>query len=134
MELIYLQYDIAEIGKSFIIEENHYSIWTYIYDHHSKQVEIAGFVCSTTPPLESYEEAIKYVDKSTPPPLAKPYANSSSVIKEVKAEDFQVESYSDRQFIIKVKDVPITKLDLQTRKSYSKSLSQDGPYGLAWKD
>ena len=127
-EKIFISQMIEELDKSIIIEEDENSIWAYLMNKDFKLIEFDGFLCSIQPPTDSYDK--KDIQKK-PPPLINEYANEFSYLPTIRGDQIRIETDIENQLVkIMISNDLYLRLDLEAKKSYSKGLSKDGPYGL----
>ncbi len=113
-----------------IIEEDDYSIWTYLTDSENEnRVVMDGFICSTGTIVKKSSDALEFINKGYAPPISEDFMNSFSIQKDLQAQDFRIEMF-DNKVIVFIKGTSFVILDFINSKSYSRSVSKPGPYGL----
>ncbi|WP_378183786.1 hypothetical protein [Aquimarina sp. SS2-1] len=119
-----------ESGRTIMIEEDEYSIWVYVLNPDMQGIDFDGFLCSVVDP-ESINISPKEATKNgNAPPLTSAFANQYSYIKNLKSKDIKIHWKSNR-IEIKLKKETYLIMDLKTKTSYSKALSEDCYYGNA---
>ncbi|MFD2561624.1 hypothetical protein [Aquimarina rubra] len=115
-------------GRTLMIEEDEYSIWVYVLNSDKQGIDFDGFLCSVVDP-ESITISPKEATKNgNAPPLTTNYANKYSYIKNIKPKDIKVH-WKQSRIEIKLKKETYLIMDLETKTSYSKALSEDCYYG-----
>ncbi|MHA7057843.1 hypothetical protein ACWGOQ_0011520 [Aquimarina sp. M1] len=115
-------------GRTLMIEEDEYSIWVYVLNKDMQGIDFDGFLCSVVDP-ESITISPKEATKNgNAPPLTTAFANKYSYIKNLKSKDIKV-FWKQNSIEIKLKKETYLIMDLKTKTSYSKALSEDCYYG-----
>ena len=126
-EPIFKTHRLDSIGRIIVIEEDENSIWVYLMGPDEKSIGMDGFLCSVVEPVDLIDEDFRA--KRIPPPLLKKYANEFSFNDSVDPDKLVIE-FDEILFIdIIYEDELLLRMDIKCRKSYSKGLAIDGPYG-----
>ncbi|MDH7446978.1 hypothetical protein [Aquimarina sp. 2201CG14-23] len=115
-------------GRTLMIEEDEYSVWVYLLNPDMQGIDFDGFLCSVVDP-ESITISPKEATKNgNSPPLTAAFSNKYSYIKDLKPKDIKV-SWKQNRIEIKLKKEMYLIMDLKSKTSYSKALSEDCYYG-----
>ncbi len=115
-------------GRTLMIEEDEYSVWVYVLNSDKQGIDFDGFLCSVVDPESitiSPQEATK---NGNAPPLTTSFSNKYSYIKNLKSKDIKIH-WKQNRIEIKLKKEIYLIMDLESKTSYSKALSQDCYYG-----
>ncbi len=115
-------------GRTLMIEEDEYSIWAYVLNAHAPGVDFDGFVCSIRNPKTLEIDPKEATKNGNAPPLTAAFANKYSYIENVSVHDIKIR-WTPHQIEIKLKDETYLIMDLRSKTSYSKALSQNCYYG-----
>lgn len=125
---------ISEVNESkdfgIVVEGDEHSIWAYFLEIEGDEHKVLfdGFICSRGTVLDSTNEVKNYLKQGKSPPLAKDYLSEYSVHKDVTNEDFEIQ-WLKNEIHISMKNEVYLIMNIDEKKSYSKSISRTGPYG-----
>ncbi len=125
---IYISEDLISINKQVVIEEDKYSIWAYVVDKVENKIVLDCFLCTRGTQILNSSKVQEFINQGFAPPLSKMYSNSFSIIEDLAEEDIKI-NYDEGLIRLNIKDIEYAILDLKNKKSYSKSISNSGPYG-----
>jgi hypothetical protein len=114
-----------------VVEGDEHSVWAYVLKHSQESIgfELDGFICSLGPLIECSDDVKTSIDQCLSPPLLKEYANEFSLQPEIKNEHITIDWHGN-EISIKVNGIVFLIMDIENRKSYSKGVSKNGPYGI----
>lgn len=115
-------------GKTLIVEEDQYSIWAYILTDQKDGIDFDGFLCSRIDPMKHKIDPISVTDQGGAPPIFPPYSNEFSFVAEVNRKDVEIR-WGRTQVEVYLKGVKYLVMDFENKKSYSKAIGKDGPFG-----
>ncbi|HLZ17700.1 MAG TPA: hypothetical protein VKQ08_11695 [Cyclobacteriaceae bacterium] len=113
-----------------VVESDHCVVWAYLLTGDTQQILMDGIVCSLIEPAEDWGEAI---DKTKPPPLLKRFANTYSVLPQLREDQFRIQ-WTGHEVRVYIDETLYLVMDLHLRTSRSKALSLAGRYGLPLED
>ena len=131
MNEIYLSKINEEQNREVIVEGDDHSVWAYVLKHSEESIgiEFDGFICSRGTLVESSKEIKDYINNAISAPLMKRYSNEFSIQREIENKDIEIDWHGN-EISIKLNGIDFLIMDLKNRKSYSKSTSENGPYGI----
>jgi len=131
MNEIYLSKINEEQNREVIVEGDDHSVWAYVLKHSEESIgiEFDGFICSRGTLVESSKEIKDYMNNAISAPLMKRYSNEFSIQREIENKDIEID-WNGNEISIKLNGIDFLIMDLKNRKSYSKSISENGPYGI----
>ena len=125
-----------DINKCVLVQGDIHSVWAYIIDitNNKDEIEFDGFVCSRGTLIENSEEIETYIndDRGYAPPLLKEYSNKYSVIRNLEVTDIKID-WNDNIVRILIKGEEYLKMNVNSKKAFSKGISKYGPYGYPMK-
>lgn len=134
--LLKSEYDY-ELNKCILVQGDTHSVWAYVIDitDHKDEIEFDGFICSRGTIVQTKDEIEAYIndDQGFAPPLLTEYKNEHSVIKNLTETDIEIH-WNKNIVRVFIKGVEYLKMELETKKSYSKGISKSGPYGIPLKE
>lgn len=129
-EHIYISRHLDSVKKDIIIEEDSHSIWTYLLDsENDNKIVMDGFICSTGTIVKKSTNVKEFIDKDFAPPISEDFVNGFTIQKDLLETDFRIET-SENKVMIYIKGIIYVILDFANLRTYSKSISKPGPYGL----
>ncbi|MEM7374607.1 MAG: hypothetical protein AAF587_38800 [Bacteroidota bacterium] len=128
MKDIYISETNAVQRQELIIEGDAHSVWAYVLNLPENKVKFDGFVCSRGTIVERSEEVKEFIAKGISPPLMKRYSNQYSIQTGLESRHIQID-WRENTISIKVREVDFLILDLENQISYTKAVSNNGPYG-----
>ncbi|MEP5341271.1 MAG: hypothetical protein ABJL44_16910 [Algibacter sp.] len=75
------------------------------------------------------KEIKDYINNAIPAPLMKRYSNEFSIQREIESKDIEI-VWNGNEISIKLNGIDFLIMDLKKQKSYSKSTSENDPYGI----
>lgn len=133
-EYILLESYNAELNKIVILDNDDYSIWAFVMDSETQEIEFDGYVASLDKPFESEEEVEKLLEDGFAPAITTEYASKDCQIENVLKKEFSA-VWHDSGFVeIQIDGVTQVLMDLEEEISYSKAIEKDGPYGMKLDD
>ncbi|MBQ0735937.1 hypothetical protein [Aquimarina celericrescens] len=114
------------IGRTIIIEQDSYSIWVYLLTPNKLEIDFDGFLCSVVTPVKPNGTLKDFTIKEQPLPIE--FSNKYSFIKNLNKEDIKID-WQENQVILSIKEEVFLIMNMETKTSYSKSLSCNCPYG-----
>ena len=131
MNEIYLSEINEKQNREVVVEGDDHSIWAYVLKHSEESIgiEFDGFICSRGTLVETSKEIKEYINKAISAPLMKRYSNEYSVQSGIKNENIKID-WNGNEISIKLNGIDFLIMDIENRKSYSKSTSEKGPYGI----
>ncbi|MCF1192029.1 hypothetical protein LRR18_10585 [Mangrovimonas sp. AS39] len=125
-----------ELNKCILVQGDIHSVWAYVIDitDNKDEIEFDGFICSRGTIIQTKDEIETYIndDQGFAPPLLGDYKNKHSVIKDLVEANIEIE-WNNHIVRVLVKGIEYLIMDLKTKKSFSKSISKSGPYGMPLK-
>ena len=129
-DTIYISQHINSINKDIVIEGDKHSVWAYLLDpENENQIVLDGFICSKGTIVDSMEIIKDFISEGFAPPLCKDFINDYSIRNDLKEDDIQILISKD-SIDIRIADVKYLSMDFNKLKSYSKAISNAGPYGF----
>ena len=131
MSEIYISKINEEQNREIVVEGDNHSIWAYVLlqSEESFEIEFDGFVCSRGTILESSKDIKKYINKVISAPLIKKYSNEFSIQRGIENENIEID-WKGNVISVKLSGIEFLIMDINNKKSYSKSTSKKGPYGI----
>ena len=128
MDDIFLSHHNYQLQLNLLIESDEHSIWAYLIDDTSNETIQDGFLCSKGTILASSTEVKSLIDSGLAPPISQQYANQFTLQPNIQEKDIKV-NWSDETVEILLHEVLFLRMNWQTKKSFSRSVSTPGPYG-----
>lgn len=120
------------IERAIIIDGDEHTVWAYLLKMVNEEQELLfeGFICSRGTIVDESTDVNEYIDKGFQPPLLRNYRNEFSMHKNLTNEDFEIiwEIENNRVKVLLKKELYLI-MDYKHESSYSKSISNEGPYG-----
>lgn len=120
-----------QINKALVIDGDQHTVWAYCMEMINDEQELLfnGFLCSRGTIVNKSEDVKRYIGNDLQPPLLETYTNEYSIHNSIVNSDFQIEWKSE---VVKVyiNQTLYLIMDMKNRISYSKSINQEGPYGI----
>ncbi len=114
--------------RMLIVEEDKYSVWAYFLEPNQEDNGFDGFLCATeNSELSRIREKGIMVNGSSPS-LMTPFLSEHSHIKNLKKRDIKIHWEKERVLIF-IKNTVYLIMDINRKKSYSKSLNINCKYG-----
>ncbi len=128
--VLYESYN-SEINKLVIIDNDEHSIWAFLMDSETQEIEFDGFVCALTAPFENEDAVEKIIEEGGAPAITQEFASEFALQANALEKEFTTEWGDDGYLFIYMDGELVVVMDLEDQVSFSKSVKQDGPYGLA---
>lgn len=129
-EKIHVKFENPNGNEYVIIEEDDYSIWSYVMDTETDTIIFSGFICAIQPPVADTTDLIHFMEEGIAPPLLESYANEYSIVLDAHAEDFQV-LWSEDAADIFMGPVFYARLNVKHKLHFVVSIAEDGIYGYS---
>jgi hypothetical protein len=133
-EFILLESYNSEQGKILILDNDEHSIWAFVMDAETQEIIFDGFVCSLSEPFTSEKEVEKLLEEGFSPAITKEFASDFAHQPKALEKEFSAEWQDDGYVFIYIDSELILVMDLEEEVSYSKSVKENGPYGLVLGD
>ncbi len=130
-EIYITEYNKLE-NRNLVIDSDQHSIWAYVLDSDNK-VELEGFICSRGTLVDTSSKVREFVENDFQPPLTKNIGNEFSIQSDITKEDIKI-FWNDNLIQILINETEFLKMDTLNKKSYSKAVSEPGPYGIPLTD
>ncbi len=127
VEIYITEYNKLE-NRNLVIDSDQHSIWAYVLDSENR-IEFDGFICSRGTLVDTSSNVKEFIENDFQPPLTKNIANEFSIQSEIKNEDIKI-FWNDNLIRILINETEFLKMDTLNKKSYSKAVSESGPYGI----
>lgn len=118
-------------GRTLMIEEDAHNIWAYMLSPDKAEIDFEGFLCTVVDPHKSdinYQEISK-----ADGPISANLTNSYTYIKNIKKKHITIH-WKKKHVVILIKNKVHLVMDMNTKTSYSKGLSEDCTYGKVLQD
>jgi hypothetical protein len=131
MKEIYISKINEEQNREIVVEGDDHSIWAYVLKHSEESIaiEFDGFLCSRGTIVETSKEIKEYINKVISAPLMKKYSNEFSIQRGIENENIEID-WKGNEISIKLNGIIFLIMNIKNRKSYSKSISKKGAYGI----
>lgn len=133
-EYILLESYNSELNQIVILDNDDYSIWAFVMDSETQEIEFDGFVGSLEKPLATEAEVEKLLEEGFAPAITQEYASENCLISDALEKEFSAIWHDSGVVEILIDGVTQTLMDLEEQISYSKAIQTDGPYGLVLTD
>jgi hypothetical protein len=130
-EFILLESYNSDLGKIVILDNDEHSVWAFMLDAETQEIEFDGFVCALSPPFKSEKEVEKLLEDGFSPAITAEYASALAHQPDALAKEFTADWQEDGYLFIYLGEELFLVMDLEEELSYSKSVGADGPYGMA---
>lgn len=131
--VLYESYN-SERGKIVLLDNDENSIWAFILDGETQEIEFDGFVCSLTEPFANETDVEKILEAGGAPAITKEFASEFALQPDALTKEFAAEWQDDGYVFIYLDGELVLVMDLEEEVSFSKSIAENGPYGLALTD
>ena len=133
-EFVLLEEFSAEHGKIIVLDNDEYSIWAFVLDAQTQEIEIDVFVCSLSQPFEDEEEVEQMIENGYSPAITTFFASDSAVKPNALKSEFSVKWIEDGWLELFMDDQLVVMIDLDQEEAFTKAVCEDGPYGLVFRD
>lgn len=133
-EFVLLEDYSVEYGKIVVIDNDDHSIYAFILDAETQEIEFDAYICSLSEPFENEEDVQDLIDLGFAPAITYEFASDEAVIPDALQKQFEARWIEDGWLEILLDGNLITLIDLDEEQSYCKSIAEDGPYGYEFKD
>ena len=124
----------SELEKIVILDNDEHSVWAFVMDNETQEIEFDGFVCSISEPFSSEKEVEKLLDEGFAPAITTEYAGSECVMSDILEKEFSAVWHDSGYLEISINDNTHVIMDLEEQITYSRAIGKDGPYGLSLND
>lgn len=131
--VLYESYN-SELGKLVVIDNDEHSVWAFLMDAETQEIELDGFICALSQPFVSQSEVEKLLEDGFAPAITKEFASEFAYQPNALEKEFVAEWQEDGYLFIYLDGELVLVMDLDDEVSFSKSISENGPYGLALTD
>lgn len=119
-------------GRHAVLEGNGYSTWLYLTEPGSEKLCADCFLFSVVPPVG---KLMKPFGEAGPPILLKRFATLQAYQPAVIADHLNLEFSPDgHSIVVSLRNQPWALIAHGVSQGYSKAISENGPFGLAWSD
>ena len=133
-EQILLESYHPESRKILILDHDDHSVWAFILDGETEEIEFDGFVCSISEPVETEEEVEKFLEEGFSPRITKAFASDSCHQPEILSKDFKADWLDEYTVEVSIDEELFLLMDINNGVCFTKSVKEDGPYGLCFEE
>lgn len=133
-EYVLLESYSPEYDKIIVLDNDEHSIWAFVMDGDSQEIEYDAFVISLTEPFQTENEVQELIDQGYAPPILAEYASDTCVDTHALKKDFSVRWMDDGWVEILINGKQQVLIDLDEEAVFTKAVKANGPYGLVFTD
>jgi hypothetical protein len=133
-EFILLESYNSENGKILVVDNDEHSIWAFLMDAETQEIEFDGFVCSLSEPFKTEEEVEKLIEDGFSPAITQAFASEYAHQPKALEYELNAEWQDDGYVFVYLNEELVLVMDLEENISFSKSVKENGPYGMALTD
>ena len=133
-EFVLLEDYSTEYGKIVVVDNDDHSIYAFVLDGQTQEIEFDAYICSLSEPFENEEDVEDLIDLGFSPAITQEFASEQAVIPNALEKKFEAKWIEDDWLEIHIGGELVTLIDLDEEVSYSKSIAEDGPYGFVFRD
>lgn len=133
-EYVLLESYSPEYDKIIVLDNDEHSIWAFVMDGDSQEIEYDAFVIGLTDPFDSEDDVQALIDQGYAPPMLAEYASETCLDPHALKKDFSIQWMEDGWVEISINGKQQVLIDLDEEAVFTKAVKLNGPYGLVFTD